>query len=194
MGLFDSFHSSSFSTHQDQCGSCAKSVVSQTSLTCYCEKYRDTYKLDDEACKYYEYDKSKNYNFWRKIYTYYILTAISDILNIDKYGDLYQNFMTLIQLVRSDETICKEACMYNVYGPILANCLYNDPNKVEICKDLLTNYLSKAFVAIADNRLDDAINIYKSMVEFLYVRYASKENFENIIDVDVVAKPKVLVK
>ena len=55
MGLFDSFHSSSFSTHQDQCGSCAKSVVSQTSLTCYCEKYRDTYKLDDEACKYFEY-------------------------------------------------------------------------------------------------------------------------------------------
>ena len=194
MGLFDSFHSNSFSTHQNQCGSCARSIVSQNSLTCYCEKYHSTYRLDDNVCRDYEYDRSKNYDFWRRIYTYYILTAISDILNISKYGDLYQNFMTLIQLVRSDETTSMESCMYNVYGPMLANCLYNDSNKVEVCKYLLTNYLLKAFIAISENRLEDAISIYEEMVRFLYEKYTRENNFENIIDVDVIAKPKVLVK
>ena len=59
---------------------------------------------------------------------------------------------------------------------------------------MLANYLSKAFVAIADNRLEDAISIYEEMVRFLQIRYASKDRLENIIDVDVIAKPKILVK
>ena len=84
MGFYSSFHSDKFSTHQGQCGSCAHSSVSTSRLSCYCNKRRATYKLDEPKCRYYENDRSRNYDFWRDIYTYYVLTAICDILGIDK--------------------------------------------------------------------------------------------------------------
>lgn len=194
MGFFSSFHSNEFSTHQSQCGSCAYSTVSTTALKCYCNKRRATYRLDERKCSYYQSDRSKDYDFWRDIYTYYILTAISDILNIDKNNELYQEFMTLIQLVRSDETTMKEAIAYDTFGPMLADNLYQDPNRVEICKNLLTSYLTKAFIAIKENRLEDAINTYVDMVKFLLVKYSSKDNYEIIIDVDTITNPKILIK
>ena len=194
MGFFSSFHSNEFSTHQSQCGSCAYSTVSTTALKCYCNKRRATYRLDERKCSYYQSDRSKDYDFWRDIYTYYILTAISDILNIDKNNELYQEFMTLIQLVRSDETTMKEAIAYDTFGPMLADNLYQDPNRVEICKNLLTSYLTKAFIAIKENRLEDAINTYVDMVKFLFVRYHNKETYNNLIDVDVITNQKTFIK
>lgn len=133
------------------------------------------------------------YTFTGRKY-YYILTAICNVLGIKQGDGLFQNFKTLIQIVRSDINTFDKAINYDIYGPMIADRIEQDPNKVELCKDLLANYLSKAFVAIADNRLEDAISIYEEMVRFLQIRYASKDRLENIIDVDVIAKPKILVK
>lgn len=163
-----------------------------------CEKGIWT-KWDDYKCYKYEavapseIDCVKRYNIFSGG-SYYILTAICKVLCIKQGNGLFQNFKTLIQIVRSDINTLDKAINYDIYGPIIAGKIGQDSNRVELCKDLLTNYLSKAFVAIADNKLEDAISIYEEMVKFLYAKYASKENFENIIDVDVIAKPKVLVK
>ena len=50
----------------------------------------------------------------------------------------------------------------------------------------------KAFIAIDDNRLEDAINTYKDMVKFLFIRYSRKDNYETIIDTDAITNPKIL--
>ena len=194
MGFFSSFHSDKFSTHQGQCGSCAHSSVSTSRLSCYCNKRRATYKLDEPKCRYYENNRSRNYDFWRDIYTYYVLTAICDILGIDKNNELYQEFVALIQLVRSDASMEKEAVAYNAFGPMIATFLYQDPNGVELCKNLLTTYLAKAFIAIKENRQEDAIRIYEDMIKFLFVRYRNVEDFSNIIDQNQFPNPKVMIK
>lgn len=164
-----------------------------------CEKGVRT-KWDDNKCwNYSAVSPSKvdcverYYTFTRRRY-YYILTAICNVLGIKQGDGLFQNFKTLIQIVRSDINTLDKAINYDIYGPMIADKIELDHNRVELCKDLLANYLSKAFVAIADNRLEDAISIYEEMVNFLYVRYTRKDNLENIIDVDVIAKPKILVK
>ena len=131
---------------------------------------------------------------WRDIYTYYVLTAICDILGIDKNNELYQEFVALIQLVRSDASMEKEAVAYNAFGPMIATSLYQDPNGVELCKNLLTTYLAKAFIAIKENRQEDAIRIYEDMVKFLFVRYRNVEDFSNIIDQNQFPNPKVMIK
>ena len=179
MGFFSSFHSDKFSTHQGQCGSCAHSSVSTSRLSCYCNKRRATYKLDEPKCRYYENDRSRNYDFWRDIY---------------KNNELYQEFVALIQLVRSDASMEKEAVAYNAFGPMIATSLYQDPNGVELCKNLLTTYLAKAFIAIKENRQEDAIRIYEDMVKFLFVRYRNVEDFSNIIDQNQFANSKVMIK
>ena len=113
---------------------------------------------------------------------------------INENNKFFTQIGTLIDLVREDAETKGEATMYDLVGPEIAVRLYRENNRVEFCTYLMTNYLSKAFVAIADNRLEDAISIYEEMVKFLYVRYTRKDNLENIIDVDVIAKPKILVK
>lgn len=65
-----SFHSDKFSTHQDQCGSCARSEVSNSALRCYCTKNGSAYPLSESKCKDYIKDNSRDYDFWKKIYTY----------------------------------------------------------------------------------------------------------------------------
>lgn len=151
-----------------------------------CSRYREVSSTDvDCVARYYEFTGRKYY---------YILTAICNVLGIKREDGLFQNFKTLIQIVRSDINTLDKAINYDIYGPMIADRIEQDLNKVELCKDLLANYLSKAFVAIAENRIEDAISIYEEMVKFLYVRYTRKDNLENIIDVDVIAKPKILVK
>ncbi len=191
MGFFSSFHSNNFSTHEGQCGSCAHSTVSNQKLECYCNERRATYKLSEPKCRYYIKDNSRDYDFWREIYTYYILTAIFDILGIDKNNKLYQNIMTLIQLVREDELTTKEAIGYDIFGAEVADKLRQDPNRVEISNYLLTSYLTKIYIAIEMNNQEEAINIYKQMVTELYNRYKGQEELNTILDVDMMSKSKV---
>lgn len=157
-------------------------------------------RWDDRKC--YDYDEvsptkvdcaKRYYTFTGRKY-FYILTAICNVLGIKQEDGLFQNFKTLIQIVRNDIDTFDKAIQYDVYGPIIADKIESDFNRVELCKDLLTNYLAKAFIAIEENRLEDAILIYEEMVKFLYVRYSQKDDFKSLIDVDVITNQKVLVK
>jgi len=169
------FHSSSFSTHENQCGSCAISEVSDRRLDCYCQKYRRTYRLSEPKCRDYIKDRSRNYDFWRRIYTYYILTAVCDILGISKDNAIYQEIMTLISLVREDVTTVNEANEYDTVGPVIADRLRNDLDNINISNFIFNNYLVNVYCLIKLNRTDEAIELYKNMVEFLMIRYRNNE-------------------
>lgn len=195
MGFFgSSFHSRDFSTHEDQCGSCGRSTVSDRRLDCYCSKYRSTYPLNGKKCSYYVKDNSRDYSFWEKIYTYYILTAIFDILHMDKSNVIYQKIRGLIDNVRCDNEKAKEAIGYDAFGPDLANRLRMDPDRENICNFLLMEYLVKIYCAIGFNKMDEAVEIYQNMVEYLFIRYRNIDNYAELIDVKKIDNSKVLSK
>ena len=184
------FHSNIFSTHENQCGSCARSEVSDRRLSCYCTKYGRTYPLDSSKCSSYVKDRSRNYDFWKKIYTYYILTAIFDILDMCKGNVIFQEVRTLIDLVREDETTVKEALGYEEFGPELADKLRMDPDRENISNFLFDNYIVKIYCLIKLNNTDDAIRLYEEMVRYLFVRYRNIDNYAELNDSDVKTKIK----
>ena len=134
------------------------------------------------------------YQRYIKLTRYYILTAICDILGIDQNNRLYQEISALIQSVREEETTVKEAALYNTYGPELADMLRSDPDNASICEFLLENYLTKVYIDIGFNKMDEAIKDYQAMVEYLYLRYKNIDNYAELIDIKNFENPKILVK
>lgn len=188
MGFFSSFHSNDFSTHVDQCGSCGRSEVSNRRLECYCNKYRKTFRLDEPKCRDYVKDKSRDYDFWKKIYSYYILTAIFDILKINKNNKMYLDIKNVIDNVRIDENTQVEAIGYNVFGKDIADRLRMDIDRELICQDLLINDISEIYIEVNMGNIDEAIKLYRSMVEKLFHRYEKMDNYETIIDANKLKK------
>lgn len=125
---------------------------------------------------------------------YFILTVICEVLGIDQNHGLYQEIKTLIQLVRQDSTTEKEAVGYDTFGPEIAVNLLNDPNVVELCKSLLANYLTRAFILIKENKQEEAIQVYKDMVTFLFIRYRNAEDYSNLISGESFENKKVLIR
>ena len=165
-----------------------------SSTSIYCAKYGG--KEDPRKVYYgcFEKHPTRKLRNIEDHYTWYIMTAICDILNIDESNEFFTKIGTLIDLVREDITTNNEASIYDSIGPEIAVRLYNENNRLEFCKNLMINYLLKAFIAVDENRLEDAINTYKDMVKFLFIRYSRKDNYETIIDTDAITKPKMLIK
>lgn len=125
---------------------------------------------------------------------YFILTAICEILGISENNRLFQEIKTLIDLVRTDESTTKEAIGYNSFGPELANNLRHDEERVNISQYLLENYLIKIYSLIGLNNTSEAINTYKDMVMYLYMRYRNMDNYAELIDAKQFENPKILLK
>ncbi len=125
---------------------------------------------------------------------FYILSAICQILDIDMNNRIYQEIKSLIELVREDETTTKEAIGYDSFGPELANKLRYDEKRVNISQYLLENYLIKIYSLIGLNQQEKAIEIYKDMVMYLYMRYRNMDNYAELIDAKQFENPKILLK
>ena len=141
------------------------SYVSWNERACSKVNYLDPEKVN--TCERYKIFRGRNY---------YILTAIFEILGIDMNNNLYKEISNLIDSVREDDATEKEAIGYDTFGLELANKLRNDDERVDIANFLLHNYLVKVYCASKLNKRDEAIEIYKEMVEYLFIRYRKIEN------------------
>ncbi len=147
-----------------------------------------TFLTDHKSCyqskkyMYYERDYQDIYNKIieeRKYFRYFILTVIFDILGLSFENEIYQEIKTLIELVREDDSTQNEANLYNNYGPEIANNLVFDEDRVKICHFLLENYIVKIYNLISSNNQEEAINVYKEMAYFLFLRYRNKDYYES---------------
>ena len=125
---------------------------------------------------------------------YFILTAICDILGSSRENRLFREIKTLIDLVREDSETEKEAIGYDSFGPEIANKLRIDKDNVSICNFLVENYLKNIYISIGLNQQEEAINTYKDMVMYLYMRYRNIDNYNEIVDAKQFENPKILVK
>lgn len=164
-----------------------------------CTKQGGYYRYDSKACSKVMYvdpekvDCCERYKDFtgRK---YFILSAISEILELDENNRLISTIKSLIDKVRSDETTFKEACFYDQFGPDIADCLRNDINKKEICQRLLHNDLVNIYCLISLGNEDEAIELYKNMVMNLYFKYRNQNNYNELINPFIFENKKVLVK
>ena len=93
-----------------------------------------------------------------------------------------------------DQTKQSDAISYDIVGVQLAVNLYRDQNSVQICQFLLTNYLTKVYLLIKENKQEEAIQVYKDMVTFLFIRYRNAEDYSNLINSESFENPKTLIK
>ena len=186
------------------CGSCMRlNTSSIRSGKAYCSYVSYAHRLDESVggCRKYEGPVDPEKRDYADLYYeltgrryYFILTVICEVLGIDQNHELYQEFKALIQLVRSDSSTEKEAVAYNAFGFEISEKLIKDENAYNICSFLLTNYLSKAFILIKENKPEEAISVYKEMVTFLFIKYRKEENYSNIIKEEAFQNPKILIK
>lgn len=189
------------------CGSCyllngAEAENRYGNGKAYCSYVSYAHRLNESAgnCRKYDGPVDPDRRDYTKLYynltgrKYFILTVICEVLGISENHELYQEFKTLIQLVRNDSSTEKEAIAYNIFGLEISEKLIKDENAYNICSFLLTNYLSKAFILIKENKTEEAINVYKEMVKYLFIKYRKVENYSNIIKEETFQNPKALIK
>ena len=99
---------------------------------CYCTYRRQYYNLDERKCRYYEYDKYKD------------------------YYDLNHRW---------------HVNQYDIIGPIIAECLTNDPDSEILCKRLIEFFLSDILDLIHDNKNEEALGKYTEMINILRFFY-----------------------
>lgn len=194
MGIFSSFHSNIFSTHENQCGSCGMSSVDTNRLRCYCNKNRSYYPLNSPKCRHYVKDNSRDYNYWKNIYTYHISTAICYILGIKNESVAFESIKELREYLEKDDSKRNLLELYDVYGPILAECIKNDPNSVLVCEELLTTYIAKTAILVRTGNMEEAFKVYLQMILKLLDRYKNFGFNSNIINENNFYNQKVLTK
>ena len=125
---------------------------------------------------------------------YFILTAIAEILGFSLDNRLFTEIISLIDVIRNDKSMSREAIGYDKFGPEIADNLRRDNDRIELCNYLLENFIVKIYCLIGLNKLDEAITLYENMVRFLFYRYKNINNYAEIIEVNHFVNPKLLVK
>lgn len=176
------FHSNNFSTHENQCGSCARMEVNNNSFHWYCTKHKMSFEIKSSKCSSYEKDNSRDYDFWRDIYTYHVSTAICQILDFDINSNLFQSIKTLRDEMAKYEKYNGLLKLYDIVGPYIADRLHNDQNNKYICTCLVNKYFPKIVILINENNLIEAIKEYSTLIEKLYRYYQNIDSQVNMIN------------
>ena len=155
------------------CGSCENMNTNdyvRTKDHCYCTVRRQYYDLTEPKCRYYKYDRYKDY--YDLNHRWYVVTAIFNKLGLnDNYEctNLLHNFRNNILAKNQDyESMLAE---YDVVGPVIAERLSTDTDSIELCKKLLQVYLTRVLDFIKEEKYDEALNLYIEMVNLLKVIY-----------------------
>ena len=97
-----------------------------------------------------------------------ILTKILEILNIEKKG-YFEEFDVAREVCLTN---CGDTMInYNFLGPMIAKYMDNDPEKKALAETLLKGFIIPAEARIKLNDCENAIKIYRDMVDLLCFRY-----------------------
>lgn len=188
------------------CASCDKYNLKQSlsNNKRHCARINAYLRWDEPACSRVSEIDPERVDCVARYYDltgrrYFILTAIFEILGIPFDNRIYTEIAAMIQKARlesiqkDDINTQRNVIEYDIVGMDIANCLRNDPNKTEICADLLNNDLVKIYCLVEKNDNNQAMLMYREMVKKLYIRYHDKENYAEIIDAKTFENPKIKI-
>ncbi len=141
---------------------------------CYCTYRRQYYNLTESKCRYYEYDRNKDY--YDLNHRWHIVSAIFKKLGL--YDLEYDCIKILndfrINVLEKNEKYDNILREYDFVGPMLANCIINDSESLLICKKVCSTSLLKILDLIKEEKYDDALTEYISLVNILKDYYQDK--------------------
>ena len=165
------------------CGSCENLNTNdyvRTKDHCYCTVRRQYYDLREPKCRYYRYDRYKDY--YDLNHRWYIVTVIFDKLGLkDEYEciSILHNFRN--DVLSKDPKYEEILGEYDIVGPEIAKLLAADENSLIVCKDL-----AQILLLVLDNikagKNDEALELYIKMVNTLIKKYN--------VDVESISKEK----
>ena len=173
------------------CGECLKLDLKNQSRwndkEYYCrEKCRYMNVSDSEAnyCRYFSYNGgNKNNNGGYRPSGCYITTIVVDILG-------YEDNCEVLQTLRNwRENYLKTKIEhlpilfeYDIVGPLIAKYISLEKNKYQLCLGLMKYFLIPCVNLIKENKLEEAVEVYKNMVLHLKDNYAIVDITINIPD------------
>lgn len=176
-------------TYDGCCGSCVHMNTNDFvghKDHCYCTERRQYYDLHDRKCRYYEYDKFKDY--YDLNHRWHIVSAIMGKLNLnDNYEcvNLLHNFRK--NFIENEEKYTHMLVLYDIIGPVIAKCLLEDDDSYELCKKLCRDFLIDIIFLIKEGHNDEALSKYEEMTNLLIRIY--KDNIMEYME-----KKKMKVK
>lgn len=160
-------------TYDGCCGSCESMNTNdyvRTKDHCYCTIRKQYYDLTEPKCRYYKYDKYKDY--YDLNHRWYIVGVIFNKLGLsDNYEciNMLHNFRK--DILEKDNKYFEILAKYDLVGPDIAKKLMEDENSEELCKKLLQTYLVRVLDNIRDEKYDEALELYIEMVSLLKIFY-----------------------
>lgn len=135
----------------------------------YCTGYNRYIDIHDRACsKYFIYDESK-----KSPSGCYLTTTMCEILNFDDDNILLNTLRDFREnYLKKNKELLPILFEYDIVGPIISNCIKNDPKRLNISKCLFKNYIRPVVCLIKQNKYNEAINLYKEMTNNLKILYA----------------------
>lgn len=107
----------------------------------------------------------------------YLTTAMCNILGYPDNNYYLETLRTFRDTVlQQDFKYIPLLLSYDIIGPQIAYELEKDENKVEISTNLFNKFITAAVIAIENNKVNDAVNIYTAMTESLAERYNINTN------------------
>lgn len=105
-------------------------------------------------------------------YGYYVMTTVMDILNYPEKDNYISEFayvkdVIMPQLNGGIEWVSE----YDIFGPVIAFFISEEPNRVEFARKLYDTYLKDFHTLFGKNELDKAIEVYQNMFKDLMIKY-----------------------
>ena len=144
-------------------------------------KGQDMYACDPKCnnwCEAYSRSDSGRENMYNNSRSHcsgsgcYLTTAMCNILGYQDDNYYLQTLRTFRDTkLKTNVNYIPLLLTYDVIGPQIAKNLNEDENRQIIASTLLQNFISKAVIAIENNKIDEAVNIYSAMTISLAERY-----------------------
>ena len=133
----------------------------------WCGYYKKYYPGGDSACSNFK-DGNRDSNGGGC----YITTVMVDILGYEDHCTYLEQLRNFRDSFMKSNTNCKDLLNeYDSIGPIISEKIQKDSERKVISKYLFENYINKSIEALKKHDNWNAIEIYKSMVNFLKSRY-----------------------
>ena len=147
--------------------SCSKRGISINANAAKCDSFCEAYRRSNYA-RENMYKNSQSHSSSGC----YLTTIMCQIL---KYPDnnFYLNVLRGFRdnIMQKDQKYLPLLMMYDYAGPMIAYELSKDHDRFEIANSFFNIYITKAVLAIGEQKFETAVNIYKSMTEELGKRY-----------------------
>lgn len=137
----------------------------------YCKNKHTRVKVDERACSEFRKVGNQNSSDYQRAGCY-ITTVVCELLGYDDSCEVLEVLRHFRETVLKQDPVYLDLLLeYDQIGPIIADRLRNDNENKILAMDILRSFLIPCASSVKQNMNDEAVAIYKNMVQFLRLKY-----------------------